>query len=278
MIHLKHTRKVINVFGQRSKTETHMHAATAGIEIVKMGTANAVAAAMVARRHREAQQAAAAANAKRSAEALEAHRKNMRSEGEARKAVMDSERRMRRQLEAADRSWFDRYDIDRRDLLSREQLRNLLTDLRPEEPPTDGAIDLLLTMCGEGATEVPRSMLREVTGRYIAYLDEKAALEHFFHALDTDNSGCIEQVELERVLHDLGQKLYPPYTPVEADLAFLYSACGVEFGTPITPGPPMVLLRPALSEWKRMIEKRQYEEKRERYRSRKASSAACVVL
>ena len=62
------------------------------------------------------------------------------------------------------------------------------------------------------------------------------------------------------------------------DLDFLYDACRVQRGAPIAPGPPMLLLRPAIAEWKHMISMRLYEERKAAYRKRKSSSAACVLL
>jgi len=243
-----------------------------------MGTTTAAAAAMVARRQKEAQAAAAAANAKRSAQAAEARRKHAEYEREVRSAVAEGEKRLRDQIDESNRRWFDKHDADGSGTLSREELRNLLAEMRPEEPPTEGALDLLLAMCGEAATEVPRTMLLDVTGRYTAFLEEKQALNRFLKQLDTNGSGRIEQHELEAVLNDVGAKLYPPYAPTESDVAFLYAACRVDFGEPILPGPSMLLLKPALSEWKRMIEKRQYEERCEAYRKRKQASRACVLL
>merc|ERR1719284_327510 len=121
-------------------------------------------------------------------------------------------------------------------------------------------------------------MLKPVSERYVTYLEEKASLETFFSAIDHDASGAIEQEEVQRLLRELGAAMAPAYEPVEADVHFVYDACKAERGAPLPPGPQMLLLRPALAEWKRMVEMRRYQARVAAYQAKKARSSACVLM
>ena len=107
---------------------------------------------------------------------------------------------------------------------------------------------------------------------------QKAELEKFFAALDRDGNGVIDMEEISQVMGDL----YPGHEVCQADTDFVYDACFAERGAPLTPGPQVLLLKPALTEWVRLTRDAAAEERRlERHRQAAAArtqSSACVLL
>ena len=152
----------------------------------------------------------------------------------------------RKRLEA----WFQKYDTDASGLLESSELRLLLIDVMPNQPPpTDEAVAALLAVfpSGIGVDEIMRATLR-----YEAYVKDKKRLDDAFAALcvpcsqanphtqppvavrldrftdtaslavrgrDLDGSGLLEKMELARVMGDLVPQL-PEIA--EEDLNFVY--------------------------------------------------------
>lgn len=182
--------------------------------------------------------------------------------------------RLHEEYQASFERYFQSYDANGDGVIDRDELRDVLTDLRPDQgEPSEEVLETLLTCTGTAT--LPSSLLLQVTTMYVAYLEEKEALHQFFCSIDLDGSGTLEPDELLQFLRSLGARMRDgPYVPVEADVAFLYDACRVEHGAPIS-GAALLLLRTAIAEWKRMIERRLYEQRVAANRARRQRSAAC---
>lgn len=193
---------------------------------------------------------------------------------------LDEERlQLQERLNEEHRVQFERYikqyDTDGDGVINRDELRHLLTDLKPNHgEPSDSVIDMLLL--SSGTTTLPTSMLKSAISTYLSYLSEKKELEDFWGAIDKDGSGTLTQDELHSYLSDIGQQFrFGPYVPVAGDIDFFYGACRTERGMEIT-GTALLLLRPAVCEWKRLIDRRLYEQTVAANQAKK--SARCCLL
>lgn len=246
-----------------------------------MGTAVVAAAISAARAQKNAQMQAAAYNRRLSERNSERHAQNAKYEGEVRREEAAMRSRLAELAREQNQALFDRYDADSDGLLNRDELRAFLSTLRQEAgKPTDAAIDMILESTAAGGATA--AQLPDVAAKYTAYQDEKLKLERLFAELDRDNKGTVEEADVHRLLTSIGAQLSPPYTPVDADLEYIWQACRMARGVPLSPGPSMTLLRRALGEWRTLVDQRRYAERRAAYEEKKRKqqrkSSLCVLM
>lgn len=192
-----------------------------------------------------AQQQATEINRKYYDQLGERRAKEREYEAALRMEAYEREQARRRQMQ----SWFAKYDTDASGVLEVAELQEMLHELYPEEPaPSEELCQMLITMC-VGVNGVRRGIrLEEVmatSSRFHDYVKRKAEVDRAFEKLDQDGNGFIEEEELV----DAMTNLVPRHqSPLDADLAFVYGACGLKRGAPISV-TAMPALMPALAEW-----------------------------
>ena len=205
-------------------------------------------AAAAGARQAIARQQATEINKKYHAQIAEQRAKERAYEAALRMEAYEQEQQRKRNMKA----WFDKYDSDASGVLEVAELRDLLHELYPEEPsPSEELCETLIAMCVGAENTRHGIRLDEVIAtstRFHDYIKRKAEIDRAFKKIDVDGNGFIDEDELRVVMSNVSRS---SHALVDADLAFVYDACGVKRNAPI---PPAMLpaLMPALAEWAKL--------------------------
>mmetsp|Transcript_26888 Transcript_26888/g.75752 ORF Transcript_26888/g.75752 Transcript_26888/m.75752 type:complete len:214 (-) Transcript_26888:47-688(-) len=102
---------------------------------------------------------------------------------------------------------FSKFTTEGSDVLSRSQVKALLTDLsNNQQPPSNEEIDFILKIC-EGSDEDPdmleRSEVQHAVEAWATYNEQRDMLQATLDEYDTSGSGKLEKDELEKYLKHL---------------------------------------------------------------------------
>lgn len=97
--------------------------------------------------------------------------------------------------------WFVKFDEDGDMVLSREEMKSLLTHVSGREP-TDDALDVAMSKALEvGASDgITRKVAHSIVMKTAAYMKEQAVIDPIFAKYDTDKSGDLDNAELLQLL------------------------------------------------------------------------------
>lgn len=134
------------------------------------------------------------------------------AQAKRRRRASNLSKQLRQDQELLD-DWFRRFDTNQNNLLERAELKALLEFLKPDEPPTDEALDYLMDRAhkvdttGDGEADtlgITRAACKSVVAKHSAWAlasrKEKEQLDACFKLFDTNMSGFLEKEQLRALL------------------------------------------------------------------------------
>lgn len=187
--------------------------------------------------------------------------------------------------------WFEAFDSNNDGELNRDELRVLLTDLHPDNPPDEKMLDHLierataiesssLTLAGRVDGTVGRASAMKTVERYDSYVRQKTKLDEIFGKHDVDQSGLLEKEEVLAMMNEIIKKTpsLSHITADETDVDWVIERCDSDDDKKVSREE----LMSALSLWKELAQKKDAEEDalaaEQSKKAAQAKSSACVLL
>ena len=176
--------------------------------------------------------------------------------------ALDAKRQAARKEKLTD--WFNRFDLNQDQMLQRDELRELLTHLQPQAPPTEANLDFLivhatriesssLSLPGNKNGSVPWNDAMETVLLYTDYVKEQTFIDAIFDEFDDDNSGTLDPSELPGLL----AKCAPEgYICTSMDVDYVMSLCDVNRNNLIDRDE----VKPLIARWKSLSAERMEEQ------------------
>ena len=176
------------------------------------------------------------------------------------KALRERDAKRQEALKLQLEEWFDKFDTNKDGKFQREELRELLTFIMPDTPPTEENLDMLIEKATEVNTSslkikgnkdgtVTRQYLQATVMRYKDHLSQQRYLDRIFDEYDTDHNGAFDPQEVETLL----KACAPEGVVVDAtDVEYLISICDFNENGLIDRDE----LQPMLARWKVLAQDR----------------------